>query len=44
LGIRATLPTPRAGVGKSFLDVPSINRDAIALAQDLGLKLSVTRS
>jgi len=27
----------RAGGGEIFLDVPSINRDAIALAQDLGL-------
>jgi hypothetical protein len=32
------------GGGEIFLDVPSINRDAIVLAQDLGLKLSVTRS
>jgi hypothetical protein len=27
----------RAGGGEIFLDVPSVNRDAIALAQDLGL-------
>src|SRR4051794_8317269 len=27
----------RAGGGEIFLDVPSINRDAVALAQDLGL-------
>ena len=26
-----------AGGGEIFLDVPSINRDAVALAQDLGL-------
>jgi GNAT superfamily N-acetyltransferase len=26
-----------AGVGEIFLDVPSINRDAVALAEDLGL-------
>jgi len=26
-----------AGGGETFLDVPSINRDAVALAQDLGL-------
>jgi Acetyltransferase (GNAT) domain len=27
-----------AGVGEIFLDVPSINRDAVALAEDLGLR------
>jgi hypothetical protein len=27
----------RAGNGEIFLDVPSINRDAVGLAQDLGL-------
>jgi hypothetical protein len=27
-----------AGCGEIFLDVPSINRDAVALAQDLGLE------
>ena len=26
-----------AGGGEIFLDVPSVNRDAVALAQDLGL-------
>jgi hypothetical protein len=28
---------PSAGRGEIFLDVPSVNQDAIALARDLGL-------